>query len=63
MLGYYLEISKKNGVVRSWTAEQIKKAFNFGKGTEEDFKNYMNNNKQFCKFKKISEFGKITVIN
>ena len=48
----YIEISKKSGLKRTWTAEDIKKAFNLGNGTIKDFKKYMENNKQFCIFEK-----------
>lgn len=50
----YVEISKTSGLKRIWTEEQIKGAFNFGNGTIKDFKNYMDNNKQFCIFEKIN---------
>jgi hypothetical protein len=29
---------------------QIKKAFNFGNGSIKDFKEYINNNKSYCKY-------------
>lgn len=50
----YIETSKKSGLQRIWTSEDIKNAFAFGHGTEKDFKKYMENNKQFCKFEKVS---------
>ena len=49
----YIEISKKSGLKRAWTTEQIKKAFNSGRGTISDFKKYMKNNKNFCIFERI----------
>ena len=50
----YIETSKTSGLKRIWTAEAIKKAFNFGNGTIKHFKNYIDNNKQFCTFEKIN---------
>lgn len=47
------EISLKNGDFNIWDDDRIKKAFNFGKGTKQDFLNYMKNNKQFAKFEII----------
>ena len=49
----YIEISKKNNDYNVWDEKRIKGAFNNGQGTEKDFKNYMGNNKNWCKFKKI----------
>lgn len=49
----YVETSKKSGLSRIWTDEEIKGAFNLGNGTIKDFENYMKNNKQFCTFKKL----------
>lgn len=49
----YIEISKKTGLKRAWTTEQIKKAFNSGRGTISDLKKYMENNKQFCNFERV----------
>lgn len=46
----YIEISKKCNDFNIWTDERIKKAFNRGKGTFEDFKRYMNDNKVYCEF-------------
>lgn len=55
------EISRKYGDVKKaiaagafniWDDERIKNAFNFGNGTIKDFKRYMDNNKQFCYFRK-----------
>jgi hypothetical protein len=40
----------KNGNFNEWTIERIKACFNFGNGTIKDFKNYMENNKQYCYF-------------
>lgn len=38
----------KAGYFRAWTAERIKKAFNFGNGTMKDFNEYTENNKKYC---------------
>ena len=43
----------KDGYFTEWTPERIKKAFNFGNGTQKDFLNYMQNNKGLCIFKEI----------
>ncbi|HEY5588865.1 MAG TPA: hypothetical protein VIK86_07920 [Candidatus Paceibacterota bacterium] len=49
-----IETDKKyNNVIIKWTEDKIKKAFNFGNGTVKDFNNYVNNNRQFAKFKFI----------
>lgn len=49
----YKEISRKDAKLYTiWTAERIKKAFNFGHGTMNDLKKYMENNKQFAIFEK-----------
>ena len=36
-----------------WTPERIKRAFNFGNGTEKDLERYIRLNKQFAIFKEI----------
>lgn len=41
-------IEKKDGNI--FDDEKIKKAFNFNNGTKKDFKSYMENNKQYCKY-------------
>ena len=40
----------KDGFLNAWTPERIRGAFNFGNGTESDFKRYMDNNKEYCIF-------------
>ena len=45
-----VEISRKCGDFNVWNDERVKAAFNSGKGTEKHFKEYMNNNKQYCTF-------------
>lgn len=37
----------------AWTPERIKRAFNFGNGTEADLRRYMENNKRYCIFKEV----------
>lgn len=44
-------IAEKDGVL--WTSERIKKAFNFGNGTEKDLKKYIKTNEKYCIFVKI----------
>ena len=61
----YIEISKREitrlGTLQKaiinlsftvWSHDRIKGAFNDGHGTEKDFNKYMQDNKQFCVFKK-----------
>jgi hypothetical protein len=43
--GYYIE----------WSSERIKNAFNGGKGTPNDLKRYMHDNKRICVF--VDEFN------
>ena len=38
------------GAYNTWNNERVKLAFNFGRGTEEDFKRYMIDNAPFCYF-------------
>lgn len=40
----------KNGLYTVWTMQRIQEAFNFGKGTLKDFKNYVENNKSLSYF-------------
>ena len=47
------EISLKNGDFNIWDDERIKKAFNFGNGTRQDFFEYMKNNKKYVRFEII----------
>ncbi len=44
-------IKEKDGIL--WNAERIQQAFNFGKGTQKDFKRYQQNNKKYCIFVEI----------
>lgn len=44
-------INDKAGIL--WTDEKIKAAFNFGNGSEKDFKRYMNNNKKYAYFVEV----------
>ena len=41
-------IQNKDGLI--FDDNKIKKCFNFGNGTTEDFKRYMQDNKAYCKF-------------
>ena len=43
----------ENGFFIEWTPERIKNAFNFGNGTEKDFKKYIQNNKNLCLFLEV----------
>ena len=43
----------ENGFFIEWTPERIKNAFNFGNGTEKDFKIYIQNNKNLCLFLEV----------
>ena len=45
---YQKMIIKNDGEL--YDDNRIRKAFNFGFGTIEDFKRYMENNKQYCRF-------------
>ena len=36
-----------------WTADRIKKCFNFGNGTLKHLKEYMQNNKKYCIFLQV----------
>lgn len=46
-----IEIYKKYpDCIQIWTKEKIKRAFNFGAGTEKDFAEFMHNNRKYCKF-------------
>lgn len=47
-----IEKAIEEGYFIDWTPERIKAAFNAGNGTMKDFKRYMNDNKQFCKYLK-----------
>lgn len=48
-----IEKAIQEGYCINWDKEKIKAAFNYGDGTIKDFKNYMDNNKKICVFKKI----------
>ncbi len=50
----YKETSKRNGDFNYWDDKRIKAAFNDGNGTFADFKKYMENNRQYCKFEKVN---------
>lgn len=43
----------RQGDYLEWTPERIKRAFNFGNGTEKDLKRYIHLNKQFAIFKEV----------
>ena len=43
----------QRGDYLEWTPERIKRAFNFGNGTEKDLERYIRLNKQFAIFKEI----------
>lgn len=45
----------KAGYFNIWTEKRIKGAFNSGNGTMKDFKEYMNNNKQYCWIEILTE--------
>ena len=62
-MGKFIEISRakanelgsvkkayEQGFFTVWDSDRIKRAFNFGNGTLKDFKNYMENNKNYCLF-------------
>lgn len=44
-------IIEKDGML--WTDERIKGAFNFGKGTKKDLKEYMKDNQKYAYFVEI----------
>lgn len=47
--GNYTEmIVKKDGLL--FTEEVVKRAFNFGNGTEKDLKKHIENNRCFCRY-------------
>lgn len=41
-------VKAKDGIL--WNEETIKKAFNFGNGTQKDFKRYQRDNSKYCIF-------------
>ena len=43
----------QRGDYLEWTPERIKRAFNFGNGTEKDLERYIHLNKQFAVFKEV----------
>ena len=43
----------QRGDYLEWTPEKIKRAFNFGNGTEKDLERYIRLNKQFAIFKEV----------
>ena len=43
----------QQGDYLEWTPERIKRAFNFGNGTEKDLEKYIRLNKQFAVFKEV----------
>ena len=43
----------QRGDYLEWTPERIKRAFNFGNGTEKDLERYIRLNKQFAIFKEV----------
>ena len=43
----------QQGDYLEWTLERIKRAFNFGNGTEKDLERYIRLNKQFAIFKEV----------
>ena len=43
----------QQGDCLEWTPERIKRAFNFGNGTEKDLERYIRLNKQFAVFKEV----------
>ena len=45
--------SRVQGDYLEWTPERIKRAFNFGNGTEKDLERYIRLNKQFALFKEV----------
>lgn len=59
----YMEICKNNGKSKGkniknkmyniWDMKRIKDTFNFGNGNIEDFKRYMQDNKQLAYFEKL----------
>ena len=48
-----IENAIKEGYGLEWTPERIKGAFNFGRGTEKDLKEWMERNKTLCYFIEI----------
>ena len=50
-----LEWNKDKTDYREWTVDEIRKGFNFGKGTIKDFKRYMSDNKH-VKFTLLGNF-------
>lgn len=45
---FYAMVEALDGVI--FDDVQIKKSFNFGNGSIKDFKEYINNNKSYCKY-------------
>ena len=41
-------VKAKDGIL--WNEETIKKSFNFGNGTQKDFKRYQKDNSKYCIF-------------
>lgn len=65
----YIEISKraaarfggvqqaiKAGFFIKWTPDRIKKAFNFGRGSEIDLQHHIENNKKYCYFLEVNPY-------
>ena len=45
-----IENAIKEGFYTVWTQDKIRKAFNFGNGTQKDFERHKDNNKTLCVF-------------
>ena len=48
-----IEKAIEEGFCIAWEDEKIKNAFNFGRGTLEDLKRYMDANRSFCFFVEV----------